>query len=63
QKALLKKMLERLRALGESLNLPPTLLAPRGDVEAVLRLGTAAEVPLLRGWRRGVAGEEVLKLL
>ncbi len=63
QKARLKKLLERLRALGESLSVPPTLLAPRGDVEAVLRLGTAADVPLLRGWRREVAGEELLRLL
>ncbi len=63
QKAQLKKLLDRLRALGESLGVPPTLLAPRSDVEAVLRLGTAAEVPLLRGWRREAAGEEILRLL
>ena len=63
QKARLKKLLDRLRALGESLGVPPTLLAPRSDVEAVLRLGTAAEVPLLRGWRRAAAGEEILRLL
>jgi ribonuclease D len=63
QKARLKKLLERLRALGESLGVPPTLLAPRSDAEAVLRQGAAAEVPLLRGWRREAAGEEVLKLL
>ncbi|HWY26253.1 MAG TPA: ribonuclease D [Nevskia sp.] len=63
QKARLKKLLDRLRALGESLGVPPTLLAPRSDVEAVLRLGTAAEVPLLRGWRREAAGEEILRLL
>lgn len=63
QKARLKKLLEHLRALGESLGVPPSLLAPRSDAEAVLRQGAAAAVPLLRGWRREVAGEEALKLL
>lgn len=63
QKARLKKLLDRLRALGDSLGVPSTLLAPRSDVEAVLRLGTSAEVPLLRGWRREAAGEEILRLL
>jgi ribonuclease D len=63
QKARLKQLLERLRQLGEALGVPPTLLAPRGDVEALLRRGDSAEVPLLRGWRRGVAGEELLRML
>jgi ribonuclease D len=63
QKARLKKLLERLRGLGESLGIPPTLLAPRSDAEALLRQGAAADVPLLRGWRREVAGEEALRLL
>ena len=63
QKAKLKQMLERLRHLGEALGVPPTLLSPRGDVEAVLRRGDSAEVPLLRGWRRGAAGEELLRML
>ena len=63
QKSRLKQLLERLRALGETLGVPPSLLAPRNDVEAVLRRGEAAEVPLLRGWRREAAGEELLRLL
>jgi ribonuclease D len=63
QKARLKQLLERLRTLGETLGVPPSLLAPRGDVETLLRRGAAAEVPLLRGWRRGVAGEELLRML
>lgn len=63
QKARLKQMLDRLRQLGESLGVPPTLLAPRGDVEQVLRRGDSAEVPLLRGWRRSAAGEELLRML
>jgi ribonuclease D len=63
QKARLKRLLERLRALGETLGIPPSLLAPRGDVEVLLRRGAEADVPLLRGWRRGAAGEELLGLL
>jgi ribonuclease D len=63
QKALLKRLQERLRAIGEAQNLPPSLLAPRADVEALLRKGPQVELPLLKGWRREVAGEELLKLL
>ena len=63
QKAKLKQLLERLRGLGETLGVPQSLLAPRGDVEAVLRRGAEADVPLLRGWRREVAGDELLGML
>jgi len=63
QKSRLKQLLERLRTLGETLGVPPSLLAPRGDVETLLRHGGAAEVPLLRGWRREAAGEELLRML
>ncbi len=63
QKARLKQLLERLRSLGEALAVPPSMLAPRGDVETLLRRGTDADVPLLRGWRWGVAGEELLRML
>ncbi|MDB5976056.1 MAG: rnd [Nevskia sp.] len=63
QKGKLKQLLERLRGLGETLGVPPSLLGPRSDVEAVLRHGTAADVPLLRGWRREVAGDALLGML
>jgi len=63
QKSKLKQLLDRLRALGEALGLPPSMLGPRSDVEALLRRGSDAEVPLLRGWRRGAAGEELLRML
>jgi len=59
QKAVLKKLQEALLALAGSLGIPPSLLAPRADIEAVVRSGRAANVPLLRGWRAEVA-EEVL---
>jgi ribonuclease D len=61
-KARLNLLLERLRAISERLAIPASLLAPRGDVELLLRRGRQAEVPLLRGWRREAAGEEVLAL-
>ena len=32
------------------------------DVEAIVRRGTEAGVPLLDGWRREVAGADLLKL-
>jgi ribonuclease D len=63
QKARLKQLLEKLRLLSETLRIPPALLAPRSDVEAVLRHGDRASVPLLRGWRRSVAGEDLLRML
>jgi ribonuclease D len=63
QKGKLKQLLERLRGLGEALAVPSSMLAPRSDVEAILRRGIDAEVPLLRGWRRSAAGEELLRML
>ncbi|MDR3418229.1 MAG: ribonuclease D [Nevskia sp.] len=63
QKARLKRLLERLRALAEALAVPASLLAPRSDLEALLRRGGEADLALLRGWRREVAGEELLRLL
>lgn len=63
QKAKLQKLQEWLRQRASQLNLPPSLLAPRADVEAIVRRGPEAGVPVLEGWRRDVAGAELLKLL
>lgn len=63
QKALLRKLADLVRARAESLHLPPSLLAPRGDVESLLRRGPDAPIPLLKGWRREVIGEELLRLM
>lgn len=63
QKAKLQKLQEWLRQRATQLNIPPSLLAPRADVEAIVRRGDEAGVPVLEGWRRDVAGQELLKLL
>lgn len=63
EKARIKRVLERARAIAEALQIPASLLAPRADIEALANQGAAAEVALLRGWRREVAGEELLKLV
>jgi ribonuclease D len=63
QKAKLQKLQDWLRARAGELGIPPSLLAPRADVEALVRRGENAAVLLLSGWRREVAGAELLKLL
>jgi ribonuclease D len=63
QKARLKQMLDRLRTLAEALGVPASLLAPRSEVEALLRGGGETDLQVLRGWRRAVAGEELLRLI
>jgi ribonuclease D len=62
QKARTQKLLARVREIALELGIPSSLLAPRADVEAVALRGPEAEVPLLSGWRRDVAGEALLKL-
>ena len=62
QKARTQKLLTRVREIAQELGIPSSLLAPRADVEAVALRGAEAEVPLLSGWRREVAGEALLKL-
>lgn len=63
EKARLKRVLERARAIANELAIPASLLAPRADVEALASAGDKADVALLRGWRREVAGAELLKLV
>ena len=62
QKARTQKLLARVREIALELGIPSSLLAPRADVEAVALHGAEADVPLLSGWRREVAGEALLKL-
>ena len=59
----LKTLQDLARRRAEALAIPPGLLAPRNDLEALIRHGLAADVPLLCGWRREVAGEELLARL
>lgn len=63
EKARLKRLFDRARAIATELGIPASLLAPRADLEALAQHGDAAAVPLLRGWRRSVAGTELLTLL
>lgn len=62
EKQRLKRVLERARAIAGELNIPASLLAPRADIESLASQGDKAEIALLRGWRRQVAGEELLRL-
>jgi ribonuclease D len=63
QKATFKRLQEALRAAAETLGMTTSLLAPRADLEALVRDGAGAKVPLLEGWRRGVVGEKLLGLI
>jgi ribonuclease D len=62
-KALVAKLQERLRAIAAEQQLPASLIAPRAEVEALALQGAAARINLLAGWRRELAGTELLKLL
>ncbi|AXQ30327.1 ribonuclease D [Solimonas sp. K1W22B-7] len=62
QKARLKALQAKLTDIAAALKLPATFIAPRADMQALLLQGEKAKVPLLQGWRRQVAGEELLKL-
>jgi ribonuclease D len=63
QKRLAQLLVERVRAIGAEQRISPTLIATRNDVEALVRDGAAARTNVLKGWRRAVAGEALLKLL
>jgi len=62
EKQRIKRLLDRARTIATELGIPSSLLAPRADVEALAINREAAQIPLLRGWRREVAGEELLAL-
>lgn len=62
QKQKLKTLQARLGEIAEQLKLPATFIAPRADLLALLLRGPQANVSLLQGWRREVAGEALLKL-
>lgn len=63
QKATLKRLQDRLRGIAEAQQLPVSLVAPRADLEALIRFGAAAEATVLLGWRRELAGEALLAAL
>lgn len=55
-KARFKRLQAVVRDAGERLGLPPGFLAPRADLEALVRDGEAANVGVLRGWRNEILG-------
>lgn len=59
-KARLQRLQQQVKAVAEANGLPPGLLAPRADLEAIVRLGPAAGVPCLDGWRRALLGQHWL---
>lgn len=58
---LARKLMARLRQLAEEHRISAPLLATRRDVEALVQ--GRRDLPLLEGWRRELAGEELLRLL
>lgn len=63
QKARLKRLQDRLRAIADALEVPASLIAPRADLELLVRVGADADAAVLGGWRRAVAGEALLERL
>ncbi len=62
QNALIKKLQAAAQARALELGIPASYLVSRGDLGRLLRDGAAADIALLQGWRRQVAGEELLRL-
>ena len=60
QKAALQDLQSRIRQTAERLKLPASVLAPRADLIDLLLRGRDADIALLKGWRRDVAGEPLL---
>lgn len=62
-KARMTRLQDAVRRIAAALNLPASVLAPRADLEALALDGAQARANVLGGWRREVAGAELLKLL
>lgn len=56
-KARFKRLQAVVRETGEKLGLPAGFLAPRAELEALVREGISAEVAVMRGWRGTLLGE------
>lgn len=63
QKATLARLREVVQATATALGLPPGLLAPRADLDALLYDGAAAKARALTGWRQDVIGKALLAAL
>lgn len=63
EKRLLKALQARVTACAAALALPASYLAPRANLARLVRDGAAADVNVLRGWRREICGARLLELL
>lgn len=63
QKALLQQLQNSVREIAAQLGLPPGYLGPKADLLELIFKRERADIALLRGWRREVAGEKLLKKL
>lgn len=61
QKSRLQSLQAQIRAKAETLTIPASTLAPKADLIELCLRGSAAQIPLLQGWRREAAGAELLK--
>lgn len=62
-RAAVKQLSAVVQARAAALNVPPSLLAPRHELERLVREGEAARVTALTGWRRAEIGEALLAAL
>ncbi|MCP4090351.1 MAG: hypothetical protein GY746_11225 [Gammaproteobacteria bacterium] len=61
QRSQARKVMARLREIGEAQHIAPSLMANRSVIECLV--AGERNVPLLKGWRAEVAGNELLGML
>lgn len=61
QKGRLSRYQGQVREAAERLKLPAGFLAPKADLMALVTRGAAADIPLLKGWRREQLGAAMLE--
>lgn len=62
QEAAVDVLMGVLRKLAAAQSLNPSVIGSRKDIQDLVR-GERAQSPLLRGWRKGIAGEQLLDVL
>src|SRR5436190_703144 len=60
QKSTMQDLQAKVRDAAVRLGVPATFLAPKADLMEIALRGAAADVPLLRGWRREQLGGQLL---
>ena len=61
QRSLAKRMMARLREIGEAQKIAPALMANRSVIERMVH--GERDLPLLKGWRADVVGNSLLGML